>query len=260
MSLLNCRLHLRSPDEHKRLIETRLMIHTPDGWKGAAYVWNDDYSDARLKKVGAVVPIEWIHFDGSRRETTYFVPNMNDCRMCHQATGTMGPIGLKARQLNRSIESPSGAINQLAHWSEKNILKGLPEVERISGMAAWSDDSQSLDDRAAAYLDINCAHCHNLNGLARSSTVILSFLDSDAFYNGKAPAKAEIDFRARGRYTAVSPGVPDHSQLLNRMRSLSFTGRMPRIGRTVPHDEGIALMREWILSLEPINRESLHKP
>src|SRR5207244_1098077 len=42
---------LTEPAQGGRLVETRLLIHRPDGWIGLPYVWNDDQTEAMLKVV-----------------------------------------------------------------------------------------------------------------------------------------------------------------------------------------------------------------
>lgn len=239
----------REPDKDIRLIETRLMIHTEKGWKGAAYVWNDEQTDADLKVAGKKIPLEWTHYDGSRRSTNYLVPNMNECRFCHRATGTVGPLGPKARQLNRFLETENGRVNQLEHWKAIGILDGLPESDDVPRMAAWSHASGELDARAAAYLDINCAHCHNPEGHANYTRLDLSYTQQDSSYKGVFHRPTSAGNSSRGRFYAIVPGNAEASFLLHRIRSTEPQTRMPQTGRTVTHDEGVELIREWIESL-----------
>ncbi|MFP6582573.1 MAG: SO2930 family diheme c-type cytochrome [Candidatus Hydrogenedentota bacterium] len=239
----------REPDKNIRLIETRLMIHTEMGWKGAAYVWNEEQTDATLKVAGKQIPLEWTHYDGTRRSTKYLVPNMNECRFCHRATGTVGPLGVKARQLNRFVETGNGRGNQLQHWKAIGILDGLSEPDDVPRMAAWSDASGELDARAAAYLDINCAHCHNPKGHANYTRLDLSYTQQDSSYKGVFHRPTSAGNSSRGLFYAIVPGDAEASFLLHRIRSTEPQTRMPQTGRTVTHDEGVELIREWIESL-----------
>jgi hypothetical protein len=45
------------------------------------------------------------------------------------------------------------------------------------------------------------------------------------------------------------PGKPEESILVARMESTRPKEMMPQIGRSVVHQEGLALVREWIRSL-----------
>lgn len=243
-------IDFRDPALGRRVIETRLLIHTSDGWKGAAYVWNDDLSDAVLKVAGKEVPVEWIHHDGMQRSTKYLVPNMNQCNACHRATETTAPLGLKARQLNRPFPYPTGEENQLTHWAKTGLLEGLPSnPDEIPDMAAWADASAPLESRAFAYFDINCAHCHNPQGLASYTRLDLTLHQDDAHHRGVMKSPTSAGNSSRGRYFAIVPGNPEASFLLHRMKSTVAQVRMPETGRTVTHDEGVALIADWIRSL-----------
>jgi uncharacterized repeat protein (TIGR03806 family) len=238
----------RHPERGRRLIETRLLLHTNDGWKGAAYVWNADYTDARLKVAGAVVDVEWIHHDGGNRGTQYLVPNMNQCKFCHRGTGTTGPIGLTARQLNRPY---STVENQLSHWGNIGLLKDLPNEEVLPKIAQWNDaEKYTVEERALGYLDIHCAHCHNPNGLASYTRLDLTYTQKDPHRRGVMKTPTSAGNSSRGRYFAIVPGDPEASFLLHRLKSTAPHIRMPPTGRTVVHEEGVKLIADWIKSLE----------
>ena len=54
----------RDPSQARRLIETRILKHEPDGWVGLPYVWNEAQSEATLDVAGDTVNVSWIHTDG----------------------------------------------------------------------------------------------------------------------------------------------------------------------------------------------------
>ena len=54
----------RDPSQGRRLIETRILKHEPDGWVGLPYVWNDAQTEATLDVAGDTVDVSWIHTDG----------------------------------------------------------------------------------------------------------------------------------------------------------------------------------------------------
>jgi uncharacterized repeat protein (TIGR03806 family) len=243
-------IDFRDPSLGRRVIETRLFIHTETGWKGAAYAWNDEQTDAELKVAGKEVVVEWIHFDGSRRSTNYLVPNMNQCNACHRATGITEPLGPKARQLNKPYAFSEGSENQLARLRRIGALVGLPEnLADVPRIAAWDDESQSLDSRSLSYFDINCSHCHNPSGLASYTRLDLTYQQRDALHRGVMKPPTSAGNSSRGRLYAIVPGNPDASFLLHRMTSTVAQVRMPETGRTVTHDEGVALIADWIRSL-----------
>ncbi len=49
----------------------------------------------------------------------------------------------------------------------------------------------------------------------------------------------------------IVPGLPEQSILIYRLESTAPKAMMPQIGRAVVHEEGVALIREWIASLNP---------
>jgi hypothetical protein len=52
-----------------------------------------------------------------------------------------------------------------------------------------------------------------------------------------------------GRLYDITPGQPDKSILLYRMESDDPGVKMPEVGKTLVHKEGVALVREWISSM-----------
>ena len=93
---------MRAPARELRILETRLLVRRPSGWVALPYVWNADGSDAELKRAGLRIDVRWIHLDGKPRAISYAVPNVNQCKGCHDdGAGGIGLIGPKARNLNR---------------------------------------------------------------------------------------------------------------------------------------------------------------
>ena len=157
-----------------RHVETRVLVNTSHGWVGLPYVWNQEQTDAGLELAPDPVTIQWTHPSGEAMTINYLIPNQNQCKGCHEQAKSISPIGPKARHLNKDYAYPEGAENQLARWTRAGYLKGAPTPATAPRNAVWNDPATgSLDARARAYLDANCAHCHNPRGPADNTGLYL---------------------------------------------------------------------------------------
>ncbi len=238
------------PSEGQRLIETRLLIHRPEGWTGLPYVWNEEQTGATLKIAGGIREVRWVHHDGRERTNQYLIPNVNHCMGCHENRKVMRPIGPKARNLNKDFTYPTGRENQLAHWARAGILRGAPAPARAPRLPVWNDPATgTLDQRARAWLEINCAHCHNPDGPARTSGLDLSVAQADPAKWGVGKTPVAAGRGSGGRSFDIVPGKPDESILMYRLESTELGVMMPELGRRLVDEEGVALIRAWIAAL-----------
>ena len=239
---------LSKPDQDLRLIETRVLLRQEGGWQAWAYLWNAGQTDAELKITGARVAVETI-LDGKKLPIAYSVPNKNQCKGCHALDGEVVPLGPKARNLNRMHDYADGAGNQLAHWAAAGILDGSPSPEDAPAVPDWRDETASLDQRARAWLDVNCAHCHRREGPASNSGLFLTWNEASrvALGVGKRPVAAG---RGSGvRAYDIDPGKPDNSILLYRAESTEPGVMMPELGRTQADRHAVGMLREWIAQM-----------
>jgi uncharacterized repeat protein (TIGR03806 family) len=240
----------RDASRGRRLIETRILKHEPDGWVGLPYIWNKEQSEAFLDVAGDTRDVSWIHTDGHTRTDNYIIPNANQCKGCHKAGENMRLIGPKARNLNRDFAYSGGTENQLTHWARIGALAGAPEPATVPRLAVWDDSrSGTLDARARAWLEINCAHCHSPEGPARNSglDLLASQQNPTAFGINKPPVAAGIG--SGGLAFDIVPGRPDQSILAFRIASTHPGIMMPELGKRLVHEEGVALIRQWITAL-----------
>ena len=222
-----------------RPLETRLLLRRASGWVAIPYVWNAEGTDAVAKRAGTRMPVSFTDPSGTARQISYAVPNQNQCKDCHALAGQIAPIGAKARYLNHG--------GQLAILVKAGLLDRAPA--NAPRVARWDDASAPLDARARAYLDINCAHCHNPQGAASNSGLFLEFDRTNpvALGIGKRPVAAGRG--SGGRDFAIAPGDAEASILIYRLRSTDPGIAMPELGRATAHEEGIALLSKWIDSL-----------
>ena len=222
-----------------RAIETRLLLHRAAGWVALPYLWNADGSDAVLKRAGTRLPVTFTDPSGTARQINYQVPNQNQCKDCHALAGTLTPIGPKARNLNDG--------QQLQSWAAAGLLDRLPaDAPRL---ARWDDPAAPLAARATAYLETNCAHCHNARGAASNSGLFFDWHQPDATARGIGKHPVAAGRGSGGRLVDIDPGHPDRSILLYRMASTEPGIAMPELGRNLPHAEGVKLVRDWIAAM-----------
>ena len=223
-----------------KFLETRVLLHRSAGWVALPYVWNEYGNEAELKLGGKRIPLTFSDPSGEVREISYAVPNMNQCKGCHALDGEIQPIGPKLRNMDDG--------EQIVAWMDRGWL--AKDLATFEVMPDYSDKKFPLNDRARAYLDINCAHCHNRAGPASNSGLFLGFAETDrtALGIGKRPVAAGRG--SGGRDFDIAPGHPGTSIMLYRMHSTEPGIAMPELGRSLPHKEGLDLIRRWIAAMD----------
>ena len=242
----------RNNEGEKQIIETRLLIkEQSQSWKTLSYVWNDEQTDAFINIIGGETPVSWIDQKGKSQKLNYIIPNQTQCKSCHMLGNQISPIGPIAGQLNRKNIYQGMIHNQLEYFFEKEVLNGLPQKDKRPRFAIWNqEDSGTISERAKAYLHINCAHCHNDLGPAKNSGLNLTYHEKNNRRRGifKPPIAAG---KGSGNLKfSIVPGKPENSIMIYRYNSTDPGIMMPEIGRKSVHQEGLALLEEYILSLE----------
>ena len=154
----------------RKIIETRLLINRGEEWEAVGYIWNEEQTEAHLEVIGDIKDINWVNQDGIAQQINYIIPNKNQCKSCHLTGKKQIPIGPKVRNLNKPFAYPDGEMNQLDKWASVGFLTGYNADEVHPKVAIWDDEnSGTLHERAMAYLDINCGHCHFKDGSANTS-------------------------------------------------------------------------------------------
>lgn len=223
-----------------RLIETRILLRRASGWVALPYVWNEESSDAELKRAGKRVDVTFTAPSGQLHNISYAVPNANQCKGCHDVAGVLTPIGPKARNLN------DGA--QLQNWRRMGMLDRLPT--NAPAVPRFDDERAPIATRARAYLDVNCGHCHNKSGPANTSGLWLDWhqkADTNLGLNKRPTAAGR---GSAGHEFAIAPGKPGQSYLISRMESLDPGIAMPELGRATVDAEGVALLKRWIAEMK----------
>lgn len=237
------------------LAETRLLVRYEEGWKALPYVWNAAQTEAYLEPAGELLSLELISETGAAESIVYVVPDTNQCAACHtpdHASKALRPLGPKARQLNRDYAYAGGVANQLDYWRSAGLLEGFDGIDASEAprIASWSSPGIATPgERARAYLDANCAHCHNPKGAADTSALNLNLeAELDRRFGICKPPVA-VGRGSGNRPYDVFPGRAEQSILLFRMEDADPAIAMPELGRASSHAEGIAVIRDWINGL-----------
>lgn len=255
---------LREPEKNVRRMETRLLIHQPKGWTALSYVWNSEQTEATAAYGGLVTKVGLVDSSGETLKFNYAVPSKNQCVSCHHVYKNVEhngrtvrkqvilPIGPKARHINKTYAYVDGSANQIDYLVRAGKLTKVPLLGGIPQLANYADESRSADDRARAYLDANCGHCHNAHSSAGiNSKLMLDAHESDWNNLGTCKTPASAGKGGGGLQYDLVPGSPEKSILYFRTASIDPGAMMPQLGRTLAHKEGVELLYRWIAEMSP---------
>lgn len=239
--------YYENTDGSENHIETRLLIRQADGWQAETYAWNESQTDAERTLIGGTKNLAQ-EINGISQNFNYLIPNQNQCKNCHAYDGELTPIGPQIQNLNKDYGYDFGEANQIDTWVDRELLAS-PNLTNVPNWPTLDPGSGSLNDRARAYLAVNCASCHRREGSAANSGLYLEYFNDEELSLGIWKTPVAAGGGSGGLTYVIHPGDADQSILLYRMIADEVDERMPEIGRELIHEEGIALIREWINSL-----------
>lgn len=275
------RVHLADPLR----LETRLLVHAPEGWVGYTYVYDDDRRDAQLIDEGLTRAIP-IQVESKTAESStksdagpeagiaiqqhYYFPSRSDCLTCHTKKEgfTLGP---ETAQMNREIAYHGKTANQIELWTKLGLFvevpakavkdyekypdwgfgnldrsdagaKGNAGVRSIKESLHVADDAP-IDVFARAWLDVNCAMCHQPDGIAPGKRDF-RFDTPREKMNIVDVSPAQMR-RRMPDMKLIAPGRPEHSELFRRINS-DYPLQMPPLATNLVDPKGTEVMRRWI--------------
>lgn len=233
------------PGGNTHILETRIMIRQSTGWIFAEYIWNDEQTEAYLDMAGSDRDISFMH-NGELKSTSYRFPATGECFVCHKLDNTAIPIGIKPQNLNFDYDYEDGMQNQLSKLISIGYLtNNLPGS--INSTVDYSDETQDLDLRFRSYIDANCAHCHRKDSHCDYRPMKLAFSETVTSINLGLCVEPDEYINSALTYI-ITPSNIDRSMMYYRLNSTETSVRMPLLGRTLIHQEGLDLMEEWINS------------
>lgn len=241
----------RHPEAGYHLLETRILELKDGKWTAKTYVWNKEQTDALRFKVGERVDVSWIDETGKDRTFNYHVPNENQCNGCHAQHKILAPLGPRTRQLNRDNDYGKGPENQIDHLKSLGLLTGM--IPAVAARPTLPDPfgKAPVGERARAYLEGNCAHCHRAGGGGGASGLDLGLEITDPLDLGICRVPSAAGPGSGGNTFDVLPGSPDKSIMIYRVESTDPQIKMPELPTSTVDKKGAALLREWIASMPP---------
>jgi len=231
----------------RRKLETQILHNTGADWRAYSYHWANDQKDAVL-------------YEGDGKEESYLVKdpvtgkssswtwrysNRTECMVCHLTrTGTVHSFA--PFQLDREITQADKKRNQLEALRSLGLFD-YPDP-KYNRMASLDDESASVNDRARAYLHVNCSHCHRFGGSGASTIDFRWELANDKILAIDA-APTQGTFGLDNPHV-ITPGRPQESVLLYRFAKLG-RGHMPYLGAQEVDLTATKLLERWIREMKP---------
>ena len=243
-------------------------------------------TDATLALSGGTAAVSWNYPDPDPAVNktyvgstdSYSIPHPNQCGSCHinedRQSGD-APIGPKVRLLNRPMDYDNDGVaeaTRLQRFVDLGLLTGAPDLgvdaqliaanaQRIPRFDVPGDRfilpgvqenhppgsaAHNTEQRARAWLETHCAHCHNSKGLASSTGAFFDVFRKVDLNYGVCKFPTTAGSASGGRDYDIVPGSSGDSIVSFRLHAEDSSINMPPIARSVVHDEAVALIDQWI--------------
>jgi uncharacterized repeat protein (TIGR03806 family) len=221
-----------------RRVETRVLLRHDLGWQGYTYRWNAGETDADLLPDAATDV-----FTVNGQPQTWPYPSRAQCLECHtEATGRV--LGVRTAQVNRDFAYPVLTDNQLRAWNHIGLFTAdIGDHAQHGALPDPSDAALPAAARARAYLDANCAMCHQPGG-PTPVDLDLRFSVPVASMNAVGVFSVNPVDGVAGALR-IAAGSKEQSDLWERMRRLDGFA-MPPLARNVADGHAVDLVGTWI--------------
>ncbi len=229
--------------ENKFLIETRILFKSNRGWLASTYKWDLTKKEAFKITSRELLPLK-LKQNTNLIDFDFVIPSSGQCLSCHNSG-----VGGIAKVLGPERADNLLINNQLQNWIKKGLLEDSSNRTNLKPLPIWNDENEKLTNKAHAYFQVNCSHCHNPNGVARMTQLFLQY--ENPLYQENKLSKSrgfcKPAYLTGKHENIITPGNADNSELHFRLSSRTF-GRMPALGRDLKHNEGIDLIENYINS------------
>lgn len=240
----------RDPVNTGKRAETRMLYRKNNQWHGFSYEWNEKGTDALLLWGGKTKTFSILDKSGNPVDIDYQYPSRSQCIQCH-TNAANGALGLNTPQMNSDFLFPASGVtdNQLRTYDRISLFTTpLPaDPDQLPRMPDTGDTSASLQDRARAYLAANCSMCHQPGGTAPTN-LDFRWEIPNLEINGidVVPGNGDLGI---DNAVIISTRNVSRSVLLKRMELRDGLFGMPPLGTSRPDQEGMRLIRNWMISL-----------
>ena len=247
--------------EGPRHVETQILHYDGRFWLAYTYRWNDSQTDATLvpnEGDTSFFSIEDKFAPEGKSELRWTFHGRNQCLRCHNRWNEYG-LAFSLPQLNLSNQT----VGDQLEWLQGMRL--ITKAKEAGGMPVeWPADAvgqplarfdgpvDNLDHHARSYLQVNCAHCHQMHA-GGTTTMALNFelpMSKMQLVNA-APMQGDFGIPAA---KLMVPGDPFRSILYYRM-ARTGSGHMPHIGAELVDTQGLNLIKQWISGTDPLREQ-----
>lgn len=227
----------------KKRLETRVLVRNDNGSYGVSYRWNDAGTVATLA-LGEGEEFDVAITDGSSSfNQRWRIPSRAECSTCHSAQAGHA-LSFRARQLNRSGSIAGTAGNFIQLLADSMYLSGLDSPPPLLPRHVAPDEIDfTSEERARAYLEVNCAYCHNNGGTVPAQWDARASLP--LFETGMINGVAQ-NGTVSPSHRLIVPGNDQASVIVNRAAARNGYTRMPPLGSNVIDQVGVQLLTDWI--------------
>jgi putative heme-binding domain-containing protein len=253
-----------------RRLETQVLHREAGSWRPYTYIWDDDQDDATLAEAGGSSRTFVVRDEGApggRRELSYRFAARSECLLCHnpwvEARTTVfgaqsaSPLAFDASQLSRGGPCAPDGEDQVHYLDRLGYFSRTPAAGGLPRLTDPYDERADLDARARAYLQVNCAHCHQYNAGGAATIALESSMPLEKTRTVDArPTQGAFGIDdAR----IIAPGEPERSVLYYRIAKTG-SGRMPRVGSRRVDERATRLIGDWIARLPRPPAEGIAGP
>jgi hypothetical protein len=207
-----------------------------------SYRWDDPASDAVLLDEADSRTFSTVDPDGEPLELEHAFPSRHSCVVCH-GTDRARVLALRSDQLNREVSYDDGKADQLAAMAAIGLFDGAPLS--TATIASPADPNAPIADRARAYLDANCSHCHRPGGWV-SEGVDMDLRYTTPFEDTRTCGVDTVSGESGDR---LAPGSAEDSRIFQRMATRD-AWQMPPLATGIVDPTGMSVVRDWIDGLD----------